>query len=241
MRTMNRILRLLTVAAAIVLFVPLQVLKAQVTEIKSWHGSYPEMNGSYPLTFIAFKGWLVPTPHVFVRSWPTHYYIKTDALPVTDEAEIAGQNQTGMVRILLKALERTQMEGRMQETLQTKQYTALSQQISALIFDSRSDEIPDIYKLSGVFVDLYEKINRLMSLENAARVHALYVREADQLLVQFALINLLQADHGSKLEAFAELHYTLDKLLGEVDYVYRKLRFFSVATEAQQQYAFLTQ
>lgn len=231
----------MAIVTTIVLLALVQVLKAQVAEIKSWHGSYPEMNGSYPLTFIAFKGWLVPTPHVFVRSWPTHYYIKTGAMPVTDEAEIAGQSQTGMVRILLKAMERTQMEGRMQETLQTKQNTALSQQISALIFDSRSDEIPDIYKLSRVFVDLYEKVNRLTNLENAARVHALYIREADHLLIQFALINLLQADHGSKLEAFAELHDTLDKLLGEVDYVYRKLRFFSVATEAQQQYAFLTQ
>ena len=49
-------------------------LHAQAFAVKRWRGTYPRMNGSYPLSFIAFKGFLNPVPHIFFRTWPAHYY-----------------------------------------------------------------------------------------------------------------------------------------------------------------------
>ena len=34
---------------------PGKELKAQVFDIKPWNGTYPEMEGTYPLSFMAFK------------------------------------------------------------------------------------------------------------------------------------------------------------------------------------------
>lgn len=231
--------RILIVITLIVLTGTLPT-KAQLIEIKPWHGSYPEMGDSYPLSFVAFKGWLIPKPHVFVLTWPTHYYIETDAMPVTDEAGISGDLQTGLMRILAKALERSLMKGRMEETEQIKGNTSLSRQINARIFNARSDELSDIHQLAEGFIDLYQKVKRLGRLENSAQVHSIYEKEADQLLLQFLSVNLFQTGHGSKLEAFTEIRYELGKLLGEVDYTCGKLSYFNGLKEQSSGYSFLT-
>lgn len=231
--TTNALLILMTIGSA-------QTSKAQLIDIKPWHGTYPDMEGTYPLTFISFTGWLIPVPHVFVRTWPTHYYLEVGALPVTDGGEIAGELKTGLLRILSKALERSQMKGRMEETEQIKINTDDTHQISQKLFDARSDELSDIYKLSAVFILLYQKLNRLGALDNSAKIHPIYEKEADQLLLQFLSINFLQTDHGSKLQSFTGINQELNKLQGEVDYIYGKLHFFNSYEKQPLSYSFLT-
>ena len=233
--------RILTIAVFLLLVIGLvQNTKAQLIDIKPWNGTYPDMGGSYPLTFISFTGWLLPVPHVFIRTWPTHYYVEVGELPVTDGGEIAGELKTGLLRILAKALERSQMKGRMEETEQIKNNTDFSQQIGGKLFDARSDELGDIYNLAAGFIKLYQKVSRLGTLENSDQVHAIYEREADRLLMQFLAINLFQTDHGSKLEAFTGISYDLGKLLGEVDYTHGKLHYFNSYDKQPLSYSFLT-
>lgn len=215
--------------------------KAQLIEVKPWHGTYPEMEGTYPLTFVSFTGWLFPVPHFFIRTWPTHYYVEVGALPVTDAEGIAGDLATGLLRLLQKAIERSQMKGRADETGQIKVNTDLSQQISDKLFDARSDELSDIYNLAAQFIRLYQKVSKLGTLDNAALIHSIYEKEADQMLMQFLMVNLLQSDHGSKLEAFATLSEELSKLLGELDYTHGKLHYFNSYTSQPTSYSFLTQ
>ena len=213
---------------------------AQIIEIKPWHGYYPEMEGTYPLTFIAFTGWLIPIPHVFVRTWPTHYYVEVGALPVTDGGEIAGELKTGLLRIVAKAIERSQMKGRQEETEGIKVNTDFTQQISDNLFDARSDELSDIYKMAAQFIKLYQKVNKLGSLKNSAKIHSIYEKEADQLLLQFLMVNLFQTDHGSKLDAFTKISQELWKLLGELDYTHGKLLFFNSYNIQPESYSFLS-
>ena len=214
--------------------------KAQLIEIKSWHGYYPEMEGTYPLSFIAFTGWLIPKPHVFVRTWPTHYYVEVGALPVTDGGEIEGELKTGLLRIVAKAIERSQMKGRQERTEGIKFNTDDTQQISDKLFSARSDELSDIYKLAARFIKLYQKVSKLGSLKNSAKIHSIYEKEADQLLMQFLMVNLFQADHGSKLDAFTRISQELWNLLGELDYTHGKLLFFYSNNSQPLSYSFLS-
>lgn len=217
-------------------------VKAQVIEIKPWHGYYPEMEGTYPLTFIAFKGWLFPEPHVFLRIWATHYYLETDAMPVTDEAGISEELTTGLMRIVTKAIERSQIKGRKEETEGIRINTDFTKQISQKLFDARTDELSDIYHLTSGFIKLYQKVNGLGSLNNAQKIQSIYEKEADHLFMQFLMINLLQTDHGRKLEAFSTIRYELGKLLGEVDYTHGKLNYFnSYDKEIANSYSFLSE
>lgn len=214
--------------------------KAQLIEIKPWHGYYPEMEGTYPLTFIAFTGWLIPVPHVFVRTWSTHYYVEVGALPVTDGGEIAGELKTGLLRIAAKAIERSQMKGRQEETDGIKVNTGFTQQLSDQLFSSRSDELSEIYNLAAQFIKLYQKVNKLGGLSNSGKIYSIYEKEADQLLMQFLMVNLFQTDHGRKLDAFSVLNKELWKLLGELDYTHGKLLFFNSFESQPLSYSFLS-
>lgn len=231
---------LLLILAVFLLIAATNKSKAQIIEIKPWHGYYPEMEGTYPLTFIAFTGWLIPIPHVFVRTWPTHYYVEVGALPVTDGGEIAGELKTGLLRIVAKAIERSQMKGRQEETEGIKVNTDFTQEISDKLFDARSDELGDIYKLAAQFIKLYQKVNKLGSLKNSAKIHSIYEKEADQLLMQFIMVNLFQTDHGSKLDAFTRINQELWNLLGELDYTHGKLLFFNSYNSQPLSYSFLS-
>ncbi|WP_346860822.1 hypothetical protein [uncultured Draconibacterium sp.] len=235
---MKRIFQILIMV--LLLFATTEESKAQLIEIKPWHGYYPEMEGTYPLTFIAFTGWLIPIPHVFVRTWPTHYYVEVGALPVTDGGEIAGQLKTGLLRIATKAIERSQMKGRQEETDGIKINTGFTQQINDQLFSARSDELVDIYNLAAQFIKLYQKVNKLGGLSNSQKIHSIYEKEADQLLMQFLMVNLFQTDHGRKLDAFTVLSKELWKLLGELDYTHGKLLFFNSFSNQPLSYSFLS-
>ncbi|WP_319590730.1 hypothetical protein [uncultured Draconibacterium sp.] len=224
----------------LLIFIATKESKAQIIEIKPWHGYYPEMEGTYPLTFIAFTGWLIPIPHVFVRTWPTHYYVEVGALPVTDAGEIAGELKTGLLRLVAKAIERSQMKGRQEETEGIKVNTDFTHQVSDKLFDARSDELSDIYQLAAQFIKLYQKVNKLGTLNNSVRIHPIYEKEADQLLIQFLMVNLFQTDHGSKLDAFTTISRDLWKLLGELDYTHGKLLFFNSYNSQPLSYSFLS-
>lgn len=216
-------------------------VKAQAIGIKSWNGYYPEMKGSYPMTFIAFKGWLFPEPHVFVRVWPTHYYLQTDAVPVTDEAGISQELTVGMMKIVTKAIERSQMKGRMEETERIRSNTDFTRQIGQKLFEARSDELSDIYNLASGFVALYQKISKLASLDKTGKIHSIYEGESDELLWQFLMVNLMQTDHGRKLEAYTAIGHQLTELLGEVDYTHGKLNYFnSYDKDIANSYSFLS-
>lgn len=229
------------VLIAVIMMVASNAAQSQILEIKDWDGTYPEMEDSYPLSFISFTGWLIPVPHFFIRTYPTHYYIKIGALPVTDAGEIAGETKTGLLRIITKALERHQMKGRYSETEQIKINTGYQQEISQKQFDAQGDQLSDIYKLATRFVGLYKKLDRLGELDNSSQVKSLLEKEADQLLMQFLMVNLMQSDHGQKLDAFSKINTNLNSLSGEVDYTHGKLHFFNADKLQMISYSFLTQ
>ena len=214
---------------------------AQLLNVKPWHGYYPEMNESYPLSFVAFKGWLIPRPHFFVRTWPTHYYVELGALPVSDAEAFAGETKTGLLRIAARLLEQSEMKSRSEETSGIKSNKELEQAIEERLFRARSDELPDIYGLAGRFVQLYDKIRQLDQLKQMGPIRKIVQKEADDLLLRFLMVNLLQTDHGEKLEAFAIIHAELTKLSGETDYTYRKVSHFNFYRNDQfSGYAFLS-
>ncbi|KOH44580.1 hypothetical protein [Sunxiuqinia dokdonensis] len=216
-------------------------VNAQLLNVKPWHGYYPEMNGSYPLSFVAFKGWLFPVPHVFVRTWPTHYYVEVGALPVSDAEGYADLLRINLMKIVSRLIEKSQMKDRHDETAQIKVYTQEQKEIEKLLFDSRSDELPDVYDIAGGFIRLYESINRLDKLENRQRVKQILEKEADGLLSRFISVNLLQTDHGQKLEAFSEIRGELSRQTGDADYTYRKVHHYQFhANNVSQSYSFLT-
>lgn len=229
---------ILAIFLLVILFV--QKLKAQVFEVKSWHGDYPEMNGTYPLSFVAFKGSLIPIPHVFIRTWPTHYYVEVDALPVSDSQGYADLLRINFLKIVSRLIEKSQMKDRHEETTQIKDNTQTQQEIEKKIFDARSDQLPDVYNIVSGFVRLYLGINQLDKLDNCGWLKQSCQREADELLTRFITINLFQTDHGKKLEAFAEIRTELNHQIGDVDYAYRKVHHYQFyAHNTSQSYSFL--
>lgn len=216
-------------------------LHAQAFAIKRWRGPYPQMNGSYPLSFISFKGFLNPIPHVFIRTWPTHYYFEVGAIPVTDAPNITGSIKTGFLRILERIVERSQMQQRSDETAQIKENNLQQKDIELKLFNSRSDYLPDVYGSANLFIRLYQSISNLEKLANAGAIAQISRREADELVVRFVMVNLLQTDHGKKLEAFAEIRNELTRQIGDTDYVNQKVYHFSFYSDsADNSYAFLT-
>ncbi|MGV8092074.1 MAG: hypothetical protein AB2L24_09455 [Mangrovibacterium sp.] len=221
---------------------PRQELKAQVFHIKSWRGDYPEMNGSYPLSFVAFKGWLIPIPHVFIRTVPTHYYVKAGALPVYDAAGYADLLRINFLKIVSRLVEKSQMEARHEETSGIRDNTQTQKEIEQKIFDAESDHLPDVYSIASGFVRLYLSISRLEKLENCKWLKQLCEKEADELLTRFISVNLFQSGHGKKLEAFSEIRSELNRQIGDVDYTYRKVHHYQFyLNDAGRSYAFLTE
>lgn len=214
---------------------------AQLLNVKPWHGYYPEMNDSYPLSFVAFKGWLIPKPHVFVRTWPTHYYVELGALPASDAEAYAGETKTGLLRIVARLLEQSRMKSRSEETTRIKSNKELEQAIEQRLFQARSDELPDIYGLANRFIRLYDKIRQLEQVEQTTPIKKILQQEADDLLLRFLMVNLLQTDHGEKVEAFAMIHAELTKLSGETDYTFQKVSHFNrYGNDQVHPYAFLS-
>jgi len=214
--------------------------EAQVTAVKSWHGYYPEMDGSYPLSFIAFKGWLIPVPHVFVRSYPTYYYVEADATPVSDSEGYTDLLRIDFLKIAARVIEKTQMKNREDETSGIKNNTEYRYEIGKKLFDAQSDCLPDIYDIASGFVRLYTCINRLNSLEDCGWLEQEYEKEADGLLTRFLGINLLQTGHGAKLDAFSAIRTELNRQTGETDYVFRKVYYYRFYNASDSRsYAFL--
>jgi len=201
--------------------------ETKIIEIKKWKGEYPDMEGSYPLTFIAFKGDIIPVPHVFVRSYPTHYYLELVSLLVTDASVIAGEVKTSLLRIAIKLLEQNSMEGRHGKTTGIKINRESEKAINLELFQSLRDSLEDHYDLASRFVKVYEALAGFGTMENATEIKQLLEREADGLLTRYILVNLLQSNHGEKLKAFAVIGKELDNLLGDIDYTRQKLRYFN--------------
>ena len=219
---------------------PVNNLNAQVFDIKSWHGDYPEMKGSYPLSFVAFKGWLIPVPHVFIRTWPTHYYVEVGALPVYDSKGYTDLLRINLMKIIERLIEKSQMKDRHDETTGIRDNTKTQYEIEKKIFDAESDQMPDVYSIASGFVRLYISINRLEKLDNCSWLKQTCQREADELLTRFITVNLFQTGHGKKLDAFSEIKTELDRQIGDVDYTYRKVRHYQFyAHNVSQSYVFL--
>ena len=213
----------------------------QVITIKKWKGTYPDMNGSYPLTFIAFKGTLIPVPHVFVRTWPTHYYVEAGALPVTDATAIAGDATTGILRIATKLIERSYMKGRYNKTGEIKSNKELQEEINRILFNARSDTLDDYYQLAEGFVKLYAKLENFNEVEKSTEVKEIFEVEADELLLRWLMLDGMETGHGEKLEAAGEIRNEQNLLLGEIDYTTRKMKFFiSYNQQVTNSYSFLT-
>lgn len=215
-------------------------LKAQVFDIKSWNGNYPEMNGTYPLSFIAFKGSIIPIPHVFIRTWPTHYYMEVVAEPTYDTEDYISELKVNFLKIAAKLLEKSQMKKRQEGTEQIKSNTEMQRDMEKKIFDANSDQLPDVYNIASGFVRLYLSINRLDKLDNCKWLKPIYQKEADELLTRFVAVNLFQSDHGKKLDALAEIQQELNHQIGETDYTYRKVHhYLFYSNNTSNSYAFL--
>lgn len=219
---------------------PGKEVNAQVFEIKDWDGTYPEMNGTYPLTFIAFKGNLIPVPHVFIRTWPTHYYIDVISVQVYDTEGYLGLLKVNLLRMAERLFEKSQMKKRQEETGQIRDNTEIQRDIEKKIFDANSDQLPDVYSIASGFIRLYVSIDNLDKLPNCQWLRPAYQKEADELLTRFITVNLFLTDHGKKVEAFEEIKQELSKQLGETDYTYRKvLHLQAFSNSVPQSYAFM--
>lgn len=217
-------------------------INGQAVAIKKWKGRYPQMNKKYPMSFIAFKGWLPPVPHLFVKTPFTHYYWKVKSVPVTDSKEITGKIKTGLMRLAAKLMERSQFKGRYQETGWIKMMNAFQKQIDQKLYDSRFDQLEDLYGLTESFIVLYEKLEDLEKLEKGGKVKKLLKPEANQMLEQFLMVNFLESQQGEKLQAFTALKISVHKFNGELDYTYNKLKYYnSFSKQHMGAYAFLTQ
>jgi hypothetical protein len=224
------------------LFQSTEIVNGQALAIKKWKGRYPKMNNDYPEAFIAFKGWLPPVPHLFIKTPLTHYYWKVKSMPVTDSEELAGKTKTGLMRLAAKLMERSQFKGRFQETNWIKMLNAGQKQIDQKLFDSRFIPLEDLYGLTETFIALYGKLDDLDDLEKGGEVKKVLQQEANEMLEQFLMVNFLESEPGEKLQAFTDLNISVHKFNGELDYTYNKLKFFNLFTTQQtNSYAFLTQ
>lgn len=218
------------------------IVNGQEVAIKKWKGRYPQMKNKYPISFIAFKGWLPPVPHLFVKTPFTHYYVKAVSTITIDGNEIKGKIKTGFQRIALRLIERSQFKGRYQETAMIQIMNGLQKQIDQKIFDSRSEHLEDIYELSDCFIALYQKLDQFSHLEKGSKVKKLLQKEVNERLEDFLLVNFLDTKQGEKFQAFSNLKNDLNNLSGEIDYSYDKLRYFNLFQQKQTtSYAFLTQ
>ena len=162
-------------------------------------------------------------------------------MPVTDSENLTGSIKTGFLRIAEKILERTQMQQRADETAQIKSNNLQQRDIGLKLFNSRDDYLPDVYGIADQFIRLYQSINDLEKQVNTGAIANIIRREADELVIRFLMVNLLQTDHGKKLEAFSEIRGELTRQTGETDYVNRKVYHFNFYSEnAANGYAFLT-
>lgn len=212
-----------------------QEVKGQFFEVKDWKGPYPQMNNSYPLLFITRPG-----PTFFLRTWPTHYYIRLGAMPVYDALTYVGDSKDGLVRIAARVLENQQMKGRHSKTEGIKDNSKLQKEIAKKLFDARSDHLDDIYTLGERFLELYQRIEDVGALSNGRDVKKLLQKEADDLMLQFLMVNLLKTNHGEKVDVFSQIDSGLEQLIGETDYTYNKLHFFNSYTKEPLSYSVLT-
>ncbi len=112
-----------TLLLSILLVSFLTAAAGQAFEIKKWKGTYPSMNDSYPVTFLAFKGWLPPVPHFFVRIWPSHYYFEVGALPVSDATSYMSMTRQSFLRIASKLIDKKQIRRSMEAVTGIKENT----------------------------------------------------------------------------------------------------------------------
>jgi hypothetical protein len=235
---------LLKVFFILLLLTGLRMDKAsgQLFEAKSWTGTYPDMNGSYPLVFIAYKGGVIGIPHIFIRYYPTHNYKDMVAKSVVDATEISGKTKTDLAKIIMKLIEQSLMKGRFIEKGLIKINTGQQQEIVQKIFEARFDQLGDIWELTELFLQVYHKIDRFSGTGANSAIKNLLKKEANELFMRFLLVNLLESEHGQKVESFGDLKVEITHLLGEVDYTFKKLQFFeSFGESIQVSYSFLTQ
>jgi len=234
----------LRVSVILIIIIGLDISKAdgQVFEVKKWTGTYPDMNGTYPMAFIAFKGGIIGVPYLFIRSWPTHYYWNALSVPVIDATEISGKTKTGLAKIIMRLIEQSLMNGRYIEKGLIKINTKQQQKVVQKIFEARFDQLGDIWELTGLFLQVYEKIDQISGSGVNAKIKSLLKEEANELFSQFLLVNLLESNHGHKIDSFGNLKTEITHLLGEVDYTFKKLQYFeSFGQSSQINYSFLTQ
>jgi hypothetical protein len=237
---MDKLKIVITIMCLLVFFQPTETI-AQAVAIKKWKGRYPRMNDNYPQTFIAFRGWLPPIPHLFVRISPSHYYWKIKSVPVTDSKEIIGKTKTGLLRIFSRLMERSQFKGRHQEISLIKLMNEFQKQIDQKLLESRKDQLADIYGLTEAFLRLYDRMDEINHIQHGNKIKIILKKEANELLEEFLMINLLETDHGQKLQAFTHIRTRLMHLFGEVDYSINKMHYFQhFGTYHNTHYAFLT-
>ncbi len=214
----------------------------QLIEVKSWTGTYPDMNGSYPLTFIAFKGEVLPIPHFFFRYYPTHNYKDQMATDVVDATEIAGKLRTDILKSIFKIMEKSLMEVRFLETTGIKINTVEQKAIAEKIFNARFDQLKDIWQITEGFIRLYQKISRFEGEDVSKEIKRIFKNETNELFIRFLLVNLMESGHAQKLDSFSEISRELTQLTGEIDYSLRKLLFFQnpMGETVQNNYTFLT-
>ena len=241
LRNTNAVLLKVSIILIIIIGLNISKTSGQKFEVKKWTGTYPDMNGSYPMAFIAFKGGIIGIPYYFIRSWPTHYYWNVLSVPVIDATEISGKTKTGLAKIIMRLIEQSLMNGRYIEKGLIKINTKQQQKIVQTIFDARFDQLGDLWELTGMFLQVYQKIDQINGNGVNVKIKKLLKDEANELFSQFLLVNLLESNHGHKIDSFGNLKTEITRLLGEVDYTFKKLQYFeSFGQSSQASYSFLT-
>jgi hypothetical protein len=164
------------------------------------------------------------------------------AKSVVDATEISGKTKTDLAKIIMKLIEQSLMKGRFIEKGLIKINTGQQQEIVQKIFEARFDQLGDIWELTELFLQVYHKIDRFSGTGANSAIKNLLKKEANELFMRFLLVNLLESEHGQKVESFGDLKVEITHLLGEVDYTFKKLQFFeSFGESIQVSYSFLTQ
>lgn len=231
---MNKIRKRMVWILIALTLVALVEVKAQTPfEIKSWRGQYPKMNNSYPLTFLAFKGWLPPVPHYFVRIYPTHYYFHIPSVPSYDLKTYWELIKNGTLRTVFKGIDKNALEKSMYSVAFTRNIQDEILNISNTIYGARKAFIPDLYELADVLNQLDHSIQILSNSDCPSAILNKYKKLQLDMLSEIQMINAMNVEQGKKIKLMEHLKSEFQALSGECDYISNKLEYYQKRNELQ--------
>lgn len=194
--------------------------------IKKWKGRYPRMKNDYPFTFVCFKGWLPPIPHLFIRLYPSHYYYYIGALPVSDAIGYKDLMIKHTIRNVFKNIDKKALKKSMEQVGGIHFNQAGQESIEAFLRESRLVVLEDIYDVNQDFIRAREALDSIREFKEWGDVTSLFERELNQHMESFLMISLMDAKQGDKLSAMKEIKTALKELTGTIHYSAQKIGFY---------------